>query len=384
MTVREAVQSIVGLTGSLQVCGCTAGSSGFSLAQGAITALNRAMQSIYMSPLARQMARETVTVTFPTTAPVDLETSVLHVVGPAKWAGREPLPLATTESEFYNYYQAFGDHPAHGELYDTITVGDFHDVSNGGTFWTLQMYLPLWDDRAVLVWFDNAAGSYGINLEAATTAGSQSINRRVVSVRVVLPTNNTQIPELIDSIVAAINRSAGEFLEAVRLSSTQFRLFRRRPADLGSWSLYNPLVRSFSIAAGPRAPVIAWAEELKASSGNDPSRVRLHILPATAGTVELKVIKEPAAFTMASLDCDGDGTASTVILAAHQFSETLVLPLARMYFAQDQAAFLSPQAAAMMESFIAAGNEAREALGLAPAGMSQQIQRSQTTFHAHP
>jgi hypothetical protein len=60
------------------------------------------------------------------------------------------------------------------------------------------------------------------------------------------------------------------------------------------------------------------------------------------------------------------------------------MPLARLAFAQDFPAWITPQVAESMPSMEASASSARTILGLSAPGASQHQQRNQTTDHVHP
>lgn len=382
MTVREAITSIVGLTGATSICGCRTGDN--SIVLSALAALNRATQQLWASPNARAMTLESISVTLANLAPIDLPTNVLNVVGPVQWGGYNRIPLLATESAFRNFFLDYADQHFDEPLWDDINFLDFHDVSNGGTWYSTEFLLPLADDRRILIYFDNAANINTLNQESPTTPGGQAVNTRTIFVRVEIPHVDTDIADLLPLIVSAVRRKAGQFLEIEQINGNKVRLYRRRYADVAEWTMVNPGPLNQSVIRGPRFPVCAWAEELKASSGNDLARVRLHLLPAVNGAVAVKATREPPKFTMDDLDCDGDGVNSTEISLMHQWAESLLLPLARLAFAQDCVAWLTPQTVAAVPALESAAQSARETLGLAAPSASQHLQANQTTTHAHP
>jgi len=378
MTVRDAVQSILALSGVQSVCTCQDG----SLGQAALTSLNRAMQDVWVSPNARHWCLEPLSVSFATAAPTDLPATVQTVVGKVQWQGYRPLPLAASASDFNNYFLDHNDEAFDGELWDDLQLATQHTV--GLPWYTVEFYLPLWDDRAILIYFDNSANINALDPEAATSPRLNPLNSRTVLVRVELPHATTSIAVARDAVLSALARFAGEFLTAVaRPAVEKIRVYRRRRADTSDWTAAVTGGLSLSVIRGPRIPAVAWAEELKASTGDDLARVRLHLLPAAAGTVTCQVINEPPAYILTDLDCDGDGSDSTVIGLAHQYAESVVMPLARLFFAQDYPVYVTPQAAASMPALQEAAAGARSAMGMTAPTAPQNMQRNQTTSHAH-
>jgi hypothetical protein len=385
MTVRAALQSIVSLTGATNVCACSDGGKN-PIAHAALIALNRAMQEVWLAPSARGFILEPLTVSFPSAAPVDLPANVQTVVGPVRRNGARPVHLAATATEFNSYFLNHQDRHFDDQIYDDIRLDDLHDVSNGLPYWENELLLPLWDDRSILIWFDDSAGSHSRNLTtAAATAGGLPLNGRTVSVRVELPAVDTAANVIAPLIKQAIDRYAGQFLQAALVASTTIRLYRRRTEDVSPWQTADPIGVNVVHVPGPRVPVVAWAEELKTSDSGqtDLARIRLHLLPAASGTVTVNVITEPPSYTLDDLDCDGDGFNSTPIKLGHQYAESLLLPLARLAFAQDNAAYITAQAVASMPAIEAAAASARVAHGLASANAPQTMQRTKTTAHDH-
>jgi hypothetical protein len=384
MTVRAALQSIVGLTGATNVCACADGGKN-PIAHAALTSLNRAMQEVWLAPSARGFLLEPLTVTFPTAAPVDLPPAVQTAVGPVRMNGGQPMHLAATATEFNSYFLNHQDSHFDAELYDDIRLNGSHDVTGGDPYWEHELYLPLWDGRAILIWFDDAAGTHARDFEASTTAGGFALNGRTIGVRVELPSVDTTAVAAAPLIKRAIDRFAGQFLETALIGS-KIRIYRRRPADVSPWQAVDPRpTGGISLVTGPRVPVVAWVEELKTSDSgqSDLARVRLHLLPAAAGAVTLNVITQPPVYTLADLDCDGDGFEATPIKIAHQYVESLLLPLARLAFAQDAAAYITAQTVASLPALEAAAAAARAAHGLASANAPQTMQRTKTTAHDH-
>lgn len=386
MTVRDAIQSIVALTGAQNVCACRDSSSGQALAEAAMSALNRAMQMLWASPEARSMTIESQSVTV-TTSPTDLPASILKVVGRVKWNSMQPIPLAATETEFYNYFRDYVDEHWDEQLYDDLVFASSHNVSGSLPWYTVEFYLPLSDDRAVLVYFDNAANINTLNPAAATSPRGNALNSRTVLVRVELPHADTPAATARALVLWELKRKAGRFFDFEdRAASNAIRCYRLRPADVTDWTASTTPSISLSVTKGPRVPIIAWAEELRDTTvpTADTAKVRLHLLPHAAGTVTLNVTKEPPKYVFTDLDCDGDGLGSTEIAMQHGWTESILMPLARLAFAQDYPAWLTPQVAAHLPAMEAAAAAARETLGLSAPTSSQNTQRNQSPAHAHP
>ncbi len=386
MTVREAAQSIISLTGAQSICACRAGGGGQSLAEGAMMALNRAMQEVWAAPSSRHMTLEPVTVTY-TSGPATMSADVLKVVGPVRWNGMAPIPLATNETDFQNFFRDYVDEHFDDVLWDDLVFGSQHNVTGGFPWYTVEFYMPLVDDRAILVYFDNAANVNTLNPEATASPRGNPINSRTILIRVELPHADTAAATCRALVLWELRKMASQFLEfEERGMDSAIRCYRRRPADVSDWVASTTAGVSLSVTKGPRIPQIAWAEEMKDTTAlvEDTAKIRLHLLPPAAGSVSVKVQKEPPKYTLADLDCDGDGFNSTVIALAHGWAESLVMPLARLAFAQDYPAYLTPQTAASLPALEAAGSLARETLGLSAPASSQHLQRNQTTTHAHP
>ncbi len=382
MTLRAAVQSILQLTGTFNVCSC----ADSPLITAAVNCINRAFQTLNLSPQATYWRREVVELTFTESDAVAMSSDVQTVVGPVTIKNGPSVALAATRPEFDRFFAVFNP---------TQTVVDRIAVATpwASGFAGSTIIIPAGPhQRRIVILIDDEDSN-------AFVAADKYLPSDIM-VRVNVPSDTLLAAPVRNQIVLAINShaEASELMEAtpvnVGSAGAGFDITRRAAAVTGPTVVTGGAWDTdFTERRSPNYPLVAYAETVLTASGTDPVSITLRIAPPplrvedddTKVILQVTVIKSPTVYTVDDVGAGVVTDASTTLRLPHGYAESMLVPIAKWYFLTDYPTLVSPDAMGARDVLRESHDAALDSLGLAhPAapGKYQRDSRRPTDAHA--
>lgn len=397
MTVREACQNLVSLTGVLSLCG---EADCLPLKQAAVNALNQALQEMWLSPTGEFQTREQITVTFAAGESLKvLPLEVQTVIGPVTTDTGARVTLAATQSEFDGYYEAYDPRvmrcvaraPGQGQSadylvdYDDDPIIDFDDdpiilaLDDVTLLYGQSARIQVARGKGVVIYFDNEAQDHKADV---------TIGRLDVPVPVILPElEETTQAAVMEKIMMALARYAGQWVIASLYAQDGQTFCSVAPRKAGVDAMGSLItINGTDLEVTPVVidPEVAFVQSVKNTEGSEAemSRQTIKVAPPfhKGGELRLWAILHAPRYTVDDIACGG---ISPAIRIAHEYCETLLMPIAREKFVEANTALLPNEVLASRDGFISAAHAARVALGLASPRAPQKTQRDKTPDNAH-
>lgn len=165
---------------------------------------------------------------------------------------------------------------------------------------------------------EDVRGAFNYAQQTLWMAGPDYFNRSQIGLVLVAGTSSYDLATTVQSVLGPVRLPSGRTLRALESR-----------AELDNWGLLY--LGQSEAAVDDGTPRAYWVENLY-QSGNDPVKIKIHVIPApdagAAGTATVEGVSECTLFSTADI------AGTSTLPVPQQYVETLFLPLARKAIAR--------------------------------------------------